>query len=171
MVINLLHCCIVACPAQTGIILVFRYCGGVYKCLSLCNLTYGRLFVVPWDKDFFIKVFCVFTHVCALLEQTGNHSHTQWLQCGLGLLEGQAHLRTSWVSRNKSLVTLLMNPCVIFQLSCGYQAKKLPFVPLQGNLSCPERFLSPKPSPTCHPASPCLNCLSFKVHYDPLFYF
>lgn len=149
---------IVVCPARTGIALVSWDCGDVYKCASLCRLMQGRLFVVPWGKDFFIKALRVFTHVCALPEQTGNHSHTRWLRRGLGLLEGQAHLRTFWVSRNRSSVTLLMNPCVIFQLSRGYRAKKLLSVTWQANPSCPESFLSPEPSPSiCHHAPPCLN--------------
>lgn len=156
--LDAVHRSIVVCPARTGIALVSWDCGDVYKCASPCRLMQGRLFVVPWGKDFFIKALRVFTHVCALPGQTGNHSHTRWLRRGLGLLEGQAHLRTFWVSRNRSSVTLLMNPCVIFQLSREYRAKKLLSVTWQANPSCPESFLSPEPSPSiCHHAPPCLK--------------
>lgn len=148
MAADAVHGSTVAGPTHTGIALLSWYCGDVYKCPSLRRLMQGRLFVVPWGKDFFIKALRLFTHACALPEQTGNHSHSLWLQRGLGLLEGQEHLRTLWVSRNRSSVTPLMNPCVIFQLSSGYQAKKLLFVPWQAIPSCPESFLSPEPSPS-----------------------
>lgn len=110
----------------------------------------GRLFVVPWGKDYFIKVLRVLTHVCVCVcvpPGPGNHSHMYWLRRSLGLLRGRrVYTHTFWVSRKRSLATLLMNPSVIFQLSRGYQAKKLLSVTWQENPSSPESLLSPEPS-------------------------
>lgn len=112
----------------------------------LCRSMQGRLFVVPWGKDYFIKA-CVCLRMCIQPGQTGIRSHTYWIHCSLALLN--AHTLTLWVSRNGGLVTLLMNPSVVFQLT-----------PLHSSYDSPESSLFPEPSfthPLYFPAPSCLK--------------
>lgn len=78
--------------------------------------------------------------------------------------------RTFWVSRKRSLATPLMNPSVIFQLSRGYQAKKLLSVRVtwQENPSCPESLLSPE----CRAITPsALSAVKFRCVCVIVFFF
>lgn len=132
MALDVVHRGIVACPAQTGIALLSWYCGDVYKCPSLCRLMQGRLFVVPWGKDFFIKVLCVFTHVCALPEQTGellSHAVTPtwpWPLGGAGAL-------THFLSQQKQELGDTVNePMCYFSIKPRVSSQETPLRSMTG---------------------------------------